>query len=327
MIPLERAACPICRETGRRSVCVKFDLPIASCRGCGLVLADPRLPESELMRRYAQPEFVAECLVSMRASADAFDIDRVRRHFHIPLELLGDPPRPGARLLDVGCGPGLFIRAAAERGWAGEGVEVSAGLAAYARNIAGVPVREETIESAALSDGAYDAVVLLDVLEHVREPGAVLEKAARILRPGGKLIVGTPDFRSLSRLILGRNWAVLSPAEHLFYFTAPTLARILEGAGFEVRGTANFLVFNSDATHAPGTRRHRLWRNALARMERQTPVKKAQMHDVRRVLWLAGGIGDWAAAGLPKRILFRLYDGFRAVVRRDMLYAVGFKEG
>jgi 2-polyprenyl-3-methyl-5-hydroxy-6-metoxy-1,4-benzoquinol methylase len=325
MMSLARTVCPLCGGTARRPVCVKFDLPIVSCRGCGLVMADPRLPESEVMGRYGRDEFVAECLASVKASAEDFDIEQTRRHFHIPLGLLGDPPRAGARLLDVGCGPGLFIRAALERGWTGDGVEVSPGLAAYARTIAGIRVREETFESAGLSDGTYDAVSLLDVLEHVREPGVFLEKASRILRPGGKLIVGTPDFRSLSRWILGRDWSVLSPAEHMFYFTASTLARMLDAAGFEVRGPVNFLVFNPEATHAPGTRRHLRWRNIHARLERQGPVKKVQMHDVRRVLHLAGGIGGFQAAGLAKRILFRFYDGFRAAIRGDLLYAVGIK--
>ncbi|MDW7760071.1 MAG: class I SAM-dependent methyltransferase [Acidobacteriota bacterium] len=294
--------------------------------GVRLVLADPRRPWSELMTRYDRSDFVAECLASLKISGETLDINHVRNHFHIPLALLGDAPRHGARLLDVGCGPGCFILSAAGRGWAGEGVEVSTALAAFSRNVAGVPVWEGTFESAGIPAEAYDAVTLLDVIEHVCEPQKVLAKAARVLKPGGKLIVSTPDFRSLSRLILGWNWAVLSPAEHLFYFTAGTLTRILKESGFEVMGPVNVLTFNPEATHAPGTRRHLRWRRIHTRLEKTRLVRKIQNHEMRRLLGMTGGSDAVLPTQAWKRCLLGLYDGLRTVVRGDMLYALAFKK-
>jgi len=291
-----------------------------------LVLADPRLPESELMKRYLSREFYNEYMALMCPSKEKYDSGLIRNHFHIPLSLLGNASRPGARLLDVGSGAGFFLRAAAEVGWSGDGIEVSAALAAYGRQVLGVRIREETIETADIPPETYDAVVLLDVIEHVREPGEMLEKTARILRPGGKLVVGTPDFRSLSRWILGRNWAILSPAEHLFNFTSSTLARMLEAAEFQVRGPVNILVFNPDATHARGTRRHRLWRDFHERLENNSAMRKIQSHEVRRVLRLADGHETGVRATIGKRFLLRLYEGLRTVVNGDMLYALAIKK-
>lgn len=325
MTRLERAACPLCRGTARRPICLKFDLPIVACRGCGLVLADPRRPWSELMTRYDRTDFVAECLASLKISGEALDLNHIRNHFHIPLALLGDAPRRGARLLDVGCGPGGFILSAAGLRWAGEGVEVSAALAAFSQDVAGVSVWEGPFESSEIPAETYDAVTLLDVIEHVPEPDKVLDKAAQVLRPGGKLIVSTPDFRSLSRRILGWNWAVLSPAEHLFYFTAGTLTRILKEAGFEVRGAVNVLAFNPEATHAPGTRRHLRWRRVHTCLEKTRLVRKIQNHEMRRLLRMTGKSDAVRPTPAWKRCLSGLYDGLRTVVRGDMLYALAFK--
>ncbi|HEX9901420.1 MAG TPA: class I SAM-dependent methyltransferase [Acidobacteriota bacterium] len=324
---LKSIACPLCGGSGRRSVCTKFDLPISSCAGCGLVLADPRLPKQELMKRYRSKEFFAEYLAALNAAPDAYDLDHVRRHYSIPLGLLGRPPRSGARVLDAGCGPGFFIRAAAENGWAVEGVEVAEAAVVYARNVVGVPVQEGAFEEAVLPAGAYDAVTFLDILEHVRDPRAVLEKACRILRPGGKIVVSTPDYRSLSRLLLGRSWAVLSPAEHLYYFTAGTLKRLLAATGFDVRGVANLLVFNPNYTHAAGSRRHLRWRDIHARLERKSLAQRILMYEVRKILRLGNGRDKPASPpGAARAAVRKLYNGLRVLVRGDILFAVAVKK-
>ncbi|MBM3284876.1 MAG: hypothetical protein FJY81_03295, partial [Candidatus Aminicenantes bacterium] len=67
-VSLENAPCPLCGGSRRRLVAIKFCLPIAACKGCGLVLADPRLPEAELMKRYRSPGFFAEYLASLHAT-------------------------------------------------------------------------------------------------------------------------------------------------------------------------------------------------------------------------------------------------------------------
>ncbi|MBM3298191.1 MAG: class I SAM-dependent methyltransferase, partial [Candidatus Aminicenantes bacterium] len=265
-------------------------------------------------------------LASLHATPASYDREYLHSHFYVPLGLLGRPPRPGARLLDAGCGPGFFLRAAAENGWAGEGVEAAGKAVAYARRVVCVSVREGTFESVDFPAGAYDAVVLLEFLEHVRDPRAALEKARRLLRDGGKVIISTPDYGSLSRLLLGRNWAVLSPAEHLFCFTASTLRRLLVASGFEATGVGNLLVFNTDYTHALGSRRHLRWRNIHRRLERASWMRRVQMYEVRNILRLGGGAKRPAASGVVGRAARMFYGRLRVFLRGDMLFAVAAKK-
>jgi SAM-dependent methyltransferase len=73
---------------------------------------------------------------------------------------------------------------------------------------------------------------MFDVIEHLFDPRAVLTAIARALVPGGLLAVSTPNFESASRRLLGVDWAVLSPLEHVYYFTEDSLGRLLEATGF-----------------------------------------------------------------------------------------------
>jgi len=73
---------------------------------------------------------------------------------------------------------------------------------------------------------------MFDVIEHLFDPRAVLAAIARALAPGGLMVISTPNFDSASRFALGADWAVLSPLEHVYYFTEDSLRRILHGAGF-----------------------------------------------------------------------------------------------
>jgi SAM-dependent methyltransferase len=73
---------------------------------------------------------------------------------------------------------------------------------------------------------------MFDVIEHLFEPAAVVSAIARALTPGGTLVISTPNFDSASRFALGLDWAVLSPLEHVYYFSEDSLRRLLEATGF-----------------------------------------------------------------------------------------------
>ena len=74
------------------------------------------------------------------------------------------------------------------------------------------------VERLDVPEAAFDAAVMFDTIEHLFDPRASLASAARALVPGGRLLVATPNFRALSRSLMGSAWAVLSPLEHMYYF-------------------------------------------------------------------------------------------------------------
>lgn len=140
--------------------------------------------------------------------------------------------RKTGRLLEVGCGAGHFLRAAAAAGFDPSGTEVSASALARLRQD-GFHVLEGDLPSLRLPESSFDAVVLFEVLEHLPDPLVYLAEARRLLRAGGVLLLTTPNFDSLSRRLLGERWRVLDP-EHLVLFTTDGLRRALQGVDLRV---------------------------------------------------------------------------------------------
>ena len=144
---------------------------------------------------------------------------------------------PPGRLLDVGSGPGFLISAANERGWRASGIDLNDWAVRYARDELGLEVRHGMLEPGAFEDSAFDAVTMMDLVEHVAEPGALVREAARITRPGGVLVLLTPDAGSPVSRALGRRWPeVQRVSEHLVLLSVEGAVRLLARHGFDSLG-------------------------------------------------------------------------------------------
>jgi len=102
-----------------------------------------------------------------------------------------EPHRKLGRLLEVGCGLGWNLRAAADAGWEAIGNELDTFAADQARQYSGATVHPGTIERVELEPGSLDVVIADNVFEHLEQPGAFVEQVSRWLRPGGVLFVQT----------------------------------------------------------------------------------------------------------------------------------------
>lgn len=168
----------------------------------------------------------------------------------------------GRQLLDVGSAMGGFMRVAAEAGFSVEGVEVSEFGAEYTRRELGLPVYGSNLRVAALPSEKYDAVTLWDVIEHLPDPVENIAEVARILRPGGVCFITTGDVRSRYARLLGRRWHLLTPPQHLLYFTPRALERALTAHGLEVvewvwfgkYTSLDFALFKAGETFGPVVR-------------------------------------------------------------------------
>src|SRR5688572_22578127 len=122
--------------------------------------------------------------------------------------------RPGARLRGGGAGAGDLLAGARDHGWSAEGVDFDPAAVAAAR-ARGLPVREGDLGSCAFPQGTFDAVVAVHLVEHVPDPRAFLAEAARVLAPGGRLVLVTPNLRSRGARRFGAAWRELDPPRHL----------------------------------------------------------------------------------------------------------------
>lgn len=139
---------------------------------------------------------------------------------------------PG-RLLDLGCWVGFLLAEARERGWQGVGVEPSEFASRFARDQLGLDVRTGELFSASLPAHAFDAVVMGDVIEHLPNPGAALERVSELLAPGGVLWLALPDAGSAVARVLGRRWWSVIPT-HVQYFTRRSITLLLDRHGFDL---------------------------------------------------------------------------------------------
>ena len=189
-------------------------LPLQQCDACGFVFARHEgLPE--LTALYAQLDDV---------EYGASEEGRRRQMAHL-LRWATRGLAPGASILDVGAASGLLVREASAQGFRAVGVEPSLPLAARAR-ADGIEVHSGVLPNAALGEARFSFVTLVDVIEHVDDPLALLRECAAVLEPGGRLLVVTPDRRSVAAKLLGRRWWHRRLA-HVGYFDRTTLTDAL----------------------------------------------------------------------------------------------------
>ena len=260
----EVVPCAICGETATTTLYVKSGYAIGACSRCGLVHANPRAPKEKILGRYSADYFWKEYLPSLGITGPEFDLTHFDVRYRRLLAMIGERV-PGRRLLEVGSGAGLFLKAAERAGWQVTGIELSEEASRFAIERLGLDIRRQPAEEASITPTSFDAAAMFDTIEHLFEPLAVLQAVARALTPGGVLAVSTPNFDAASRFLLGEPWAVLSPLEHVYYFTEDSLRRILLAAGFRdvtfVRRRAMWgplETMNFHYTHAPDAWRARV---------------------------------------------------------------------
>jgi SAM-dependent methyltransferase len=138
--------------------------------------------------------------------------------------------RPG-RVLEVGCGTGIMLKAFRDAGWIVKGTERTAEAADAGRTQYGLDIVSAGIESLPEND-AFDLILLFQVLEHMPDPEAIVRYCFQRLKPDGMLVIGVPNIGSWQAQIGREDWLHLDVPRHLFHFCPASLEFLLRNAGF-----------------------------------------------------------------------------------------------
>lgn len=220
---------------------VFFDqrFPAAECADCGMRFLRIQPAGATLERMYSAEYFDTDFRCG-RSEARAGDEEAFRAENDGLLDRF-EPFRGSGRLLDLGCAEGLLVKRACERGWRAIGVEMSSDAVERARAM-GLTVHLGTLDTVNIPDSSLDIVYMGDVLEHVPDCRRTVAQVARVLAPGGHLILrGPTTTHSIARSAalavfgaLGREIVLREPPYHLWEFTPRSLKRLLSTEGFEV---------------------------------------------------------------------------------------------
>ena len=158
------------------------------------------------------------------------------------------PYMAGGRMLDIGCGGCKYLLAMQSLGWQPQGVEFNEFAVKTCRD-AGLDVFQGELRDAAFDDATFDLVTARHVIEHIPDPVAFVREIHRIVKPGGMMVLKTPNSAALGRGWFGTDWYANDVPRHLVLFSPDNLKRLAEGAGFRSEVVRTFstpkIVLNS----------------------------------------------------------------------------------
>ncbi len=209
------------------------ELGMVRCRHCGLVRADEVPERGRLERLYSESYFRSSDSGALGYDDYIADRDNISKTFERRMNEIENWLGRRGRLLDVGCATGFSLEVARRLGWEAQGVEISRFACDYARNDLGLEVFCGSLGEVDFAPETFDVITMWDYIEHSPDPVGELNRANSLLKAGGLLVLTTPNIASVPARIWGPRWMGIKQEEHLFYFTPPTIKRLLSQCRLE----------------------------------------------------------------------------------------------
>lgn len=222
---------------GRRGVAfIEKKHPVVICEECGLIFLNPQHEPSDYAKYYSglnvkgiDEEHLVHQIKNTHSSSGRSEVrDFLLRN--IDRKHVGKSPK----LLDVGCGKGVFLYLMQQAGFEVEGLDPGVVEAEFIQKNLGIKVHNGLIDGHDLEEGKYDIVTALAVIEHMNDPKDFIQSLWRLVKPGGYVCLTTPSYRHIN---LRRGEEDYFKFVHTFYFTGVTLGSLMKQEGFDVANT------------------------------------------------------------------------------------------
>lgn len=206
---------------------------IKACDKCGLGRTDPFLDEKALQKLYSSTYRGDDSKRFFSPIEKLIRVLRVQRCRRVERYSRKGP------ILDVGCGRADFLSLMKERGWKTAGLELDKRIEAHGKR-AGMDLRAGSLDNIRFPDSYFDAVTFWHVFEHIRRPVETITECARILKPGGLLVIAVPNIGSVQARLTGGNWFHLDPPYHLYHYSLRNIKDLLASRGFRIAGVKHY---------------------------------------------------------------------------------------
>ncbi|UCF08778.1 MAG: class I SAM-dependent methyltransferase [Thermoplasmata archaeon] len=226
--------CNLCNRSSSNIIFNKNGYDLVKCPSCGLVYVGNPPSAAEIKRLYTY-----EAGYHIGCKDDSTDLERWFHRAEKYYDLIAYH-KTGGRILDIGCGGGLFLKVAKDHGWETYGVEISSDTSSHARQRYGLDVTTGTLEETHFEPRFFDVVTMWDVIEHMEDPSHAMTIVHGILKDDGIVTISTPNIDGLfprtSYKISSKikYWPHPEPPHHLFQFSKETISQLLNRTGFEV---------------------------------------------------------------------------------------------
>jgi 2-polyprenyl-3-methyl-5-hydroxy-6-metoxy-1,4-benzoquinol methylase len=223
--------CPCCSSRDWRFAQKVRRASLSECLNCGL------LATTSFLKNHGKMEELYDVTAENEAEYRRYYLG-ARLAFYKRILPRLRPFLTTARLLEIGSGYGCFLETASRAGWDAEGVEISSYACKVARSC-GCKIQQADLLSLPVNAETYDVIAMWDVIEHFPHPEEIIRRCVELLRPGGALILRTPDARALNGqagLFRSAYRHLAYPAntpEHVFHFTPEHLTSMLKGLGLD----------------------------------------------------------------------------------------------
>lgn len=187
------------------------------------------------------------------------------------------------KMLDVGCGGGRFLYRMKRIGWQVEGVDFDAAATSKVQSKYGFPVHTGDLRDICLAANSYDLIVMSHSIEHVCDPVSLLREAQRLLKQGGRLVIVTPNSKSIAHRRFGVFWRGLEVPRHIQIFSLTGLKLLLEKIGFDIETDQTFAHGSEGIYYVSKEKMHQARSHAVDVGKQMKQAKIASLAEHRRL--------------------------------------------